>query len=89
MGYKVVAVGVGAASAYATRRLMQSVWKTSKGQDPPTQPGVTAHDVARGARVGDGVGCPPGADPTRRAAWRGGGVEGEDGELPESLEKVS
>jgi hypothetical protein len=38
MGWKAVAVGAGAASAYATRRLMRAVWKGVKGQDPPSNP---------------------------------------------------
>ena len=74
-------MGVGAASAFATRRLMQSVWKDVKGQDPPSNP-ASPRTTWREALVWATIsGVLLAVTRLVAAARRRGGVEGEDREL--------
>jgi hypothetical protein len=87
--WKALAVGAGAASAFATRRLMQSVWKNVKGQDPPTNPAsprTTWREALVWATISGVL-----LAVTRLVAQRGAAAawKAKTGSYPESLEKVS
>jgi hypothetical protein len=89
LAWRATAVGVGAASAFATRRLMKAVWKGAKGQNPPGNP-ASPHTTWREALAWAAVSGVLLAL-TRLVAQRGAAAawKAKTGSYPESLETVS
>ena len=89
LGWKAVALGAGAASAFVTRRLLQVGWRATKGGDPPSNPAAksTTWPDAVGWAVASGVALAV----TRLVAQRGAAAawKKKTGHYPRALEEVS
>jgi hypothetical protein len=89
MAWKALALAVGAASAYTTRRAIAAVWKSVKGSDPPSSPAArsTTWPEALGWTVGTGVAMALARLIAQRgaaAAWKA-----RTGGYPRALEEAS
>ena len=88
LGWKAVALGAGAASAFVTRRLLQVGWRATKGGDPPSNPAAksTTWPDAVGWAVASGVALAV----TRLVAQRGAAEawRAVKGSYPEGLDTV-
>ncbi len=89
MAWKAVALGAGAASAFATRRLIRAAWKSVKGSEPPSNPAArsTTWKDAIGWAVASGIALAV----TRLIAQRGAAAawKAKTGSYPRAVEEVS
>jgi len=89
LGWKAVALGAGAASAFLTRRLLTVGWRATKGDDPPSNPAArtTSWPDAVGWAVASGVAIAV----TRLVAQRGAAAawKAKTGRYPRALEEAS
>jgi Protein of unknown function (DUF4235) len=89
IAWKAVALGVGAASAFVTRKAITAVWKGVKGDDPPSNPAArsTTWSQALVWAVASGVALAVArlvAQRSAAAAWKA-----KTGGYPRALEEAS